>query len=504
MKKRDAAYVTVGFLMLGMVMLAGCGGKNQNLTRALNSHEADQLLALQSARRQLPGEQQGENPALEPKHLEAQGDKMVMQGDWTGALFQYSRAVALVKPGERSRLRAKMAEISLRARMFVPAERLFRDLAKGDPSQAVTWQGLGLALLGQNRLQDAEEALNKAVGLDPRLWKAHNALGVILNRRQQPKQALQALAEAIRIRPQEAALYNNQALAYMLAADLKKAESSLRKALLLSPHYRLAANNLGLVLAKAGREAEALRAFKQAAGQAQAHNNLGVVLAWQGQHNRAAAEFRRAIQRMPRYYPLAGRHLEQIGSELSGPEAPPPAVVSLPRPYPSGGTVKMPVASPGIREKSLAPQKPKQKTPVASTRGAKPFPKPEPVMAVSAEDRLINGLLGDVEVPVMVKETNSSPVMIQDPEFQTGAEMRPVLENPISTPQSLGPNPENLERPAVFDTSQAEEDWRAEIPAAQVSLVLHHTEEGKVRQFQAAPVKDSRVWRGSITGLPSK
>lgn len=310
MRQKSYSTCPVLALLLAAFLLAGCGSSNVTGSRALAPNEADRLLALQRAR-----DKAGETDAevkLDPARLESHGDMLARQGDVAAALYQYSRAIGLAQPEVKNRLREKVGEVSLKGGMFVPAEHTFRELTQADPKNAVVWQGLGLALFAQNQLEEATPPLKKALELDPKLWRSHNALGIMANRQHRPTKALEHFKAALALRPDLAPLYNNQALSYMLMGNLSQAESSLRQALALNPGYRLAHNNLGMVLTQRGRQREALRAFERGSGPAQAHNNLGTVLAWQGDYDRAMDQFQQAREVMPRYYPLAERHLEAI------------------------------------------------------------------------------------------------------------------------------------------------------------------------------------------------
>lgn len=309
-----AGNLTACALILAAVFIAsGCSTTQTAASvRALKPSEAEELLALQAAR-QKPAE--GE-PVMDPTRIEAHADGLALQGEWSSALYQYGRALGLAAEADKPRLRAKLGESSLKAGMFVPAEGLFAELAAANPRDAQAWQGLGLARFGQGKLDQAAQDLAKAAALEASLWRAHNALGIIHNRQGQPDAAVVSFRAAIRQRPELPALYNNLGLAYMLKKDWTQAEASLRQALRIKPDYALAANNLGLVLARQGRSTDAFRAFETAEGQAKAHHNLGVVMAWQGDLPRAADHFRQAVNVMPRYYPLADRHLEQIEEML--------------------------------------------------------------------------------------------------------------------------------------------------------------------------------------------
>ncbi|MBI5521301.1 MAG: tetratricopeptide repeat protein [Desulfarculus sp.] len=317
-------------LLAGLGLAAGCASSQATSMRGLTRGEARELLALQ-AQREKASEGQ---PVSDPAQVEALADNMAGRGEWPAAIHEYSRAVTLAKEEDKLRLRAKSAELCLKARMFAPAESLFAGLNQAEPGNPIYLQGLGLARFAQDKLEQAQDDLGRAVALNPRLWRAHNVLGIIANRQGRPAQALGHFEQALALEPRLPALYNNQALSHMLLKDWPRAEQSLRQALALDPGYSLAANNLGLVLAKQGRSHQALRAFERGAGQAQAHNNLGVVLAQQGNYNQAASHFRQALETMPRHYPMASRNLEQVGQRL---DTQPPAQTAVTAPsWPAG------------------------------------------------------------------------------------------------------------------------------------------------------------------------
>lgn len=339
---RRGARISAGLVIVALLALAGgCSSGKSSFARSLNPHEADHLLALQKARERF-SESQEDEVKPDPARLETHGDGLARQGDLSGALFQYARAIGLAEPAQQRRVRLKMAELSLQARMFVPAERIFADLAKDAPTDATVHQGLGLAFLGQQRHAEAREHLFKAVQADPSLWRAYNGLGVLANREGRPREAVDFLGRAIARRPDQASLYNNLGLSYLMLGDMGRAETSLRKALSLNPGYALASNNLGLVLAKRGRTKEALRAFEKGSGPAQAHNNLGAVMAWKGDYAKAVEHFEQAREIMPRYYPLAERHLELMRERLDGAPGPGPAPSPVHLPAPAYGSQDLP------------------------------------------------------------------------------------------------------------------------------------------------------------------
>lgn len=312
MRKHQALLLAAALLAgMGLILGSGCASKQPSNARWLQRGEAESLLAAHSANPE-------KNPDLDrmpatASDLEAQGDLMASQSSIYEAMNNYQLALKEAKGKDRLRLEGKLAGLDMRLGRYEDAQKNFARLCSKQPGNAVFWQGQGLAQMGMGDLSGAEKSLTRAVLLNPSLWRAQNLLGVIHNRRGQPRQAIASFGAALQSRPDNPALYNNLALAQAMAGDLRGSEASLRRALALDPEHRLAANNLGLLLARQGRDEEAFQVFARSQGVAKAHNNMGVILAWQGHTIQAREQFRMAVQTLPRYYPLATRHLKQLG-----------------------------------------------------------------------------------------------------------------------------------------------------------------------------------------------
>ncbi len=433
-----------------LLLAAGCASSQPVSMRGLTRGEARDLLAMQ-AQRDKPGDGKA---VSDPAQVEAIADQTASLGNWGVAIEEYSRALSLAPDKDKPRLRAKSAELCLKSHMYVPAESLFAELAASDPRNPLYLQGLGLARFAQDRLDEAQADLGRALALNPQLWRAHNALGIIANRQRRPEQALGHFRQALALEPRLPALYNNQALSFMLLKDWSQAEQSLRQALALDPRYGLAANNLGLVLAKQGRAPEALRAFEKGAGPAQAHNNLGVVLAQQGHYHQAADQFRQAVETMPRYYPLAGRHLEQVDERLqrqpkawpTGPVSNSPAGQELPRVERPG--LAAPAAEEGVRASTIsyAPGSPEQEASLPRTSRRGPFrdpaynrPEPEQTlfMSESPEPAGQSALLAPGPKP-KAKAPSATPAAAQEPAAPRQATQSPPLLAQLSVKRHPG------------------------------------------------------------------
>jgi len=127
------------------------------------------------------------------------------------------------------------------------------------PSNAEGFYNLGMTLKQQDKFVEAEEALRKAIALDPKLAEAPYTLGVVL----------------------------------WQTGRLEEAERFLRDALALDPSFTDAHVMLGTVLRQRGARDAAIAEFRAAIAArptlAEAHLNLGQLLQQAGDREGAAA-----------------------------------------------------------------------------------------------------------------------------------------------------------------------------------------------------------------------
>jgi len=145
--------------------------------------------------------------------------------------------------------------------------------APRDPSLQFT---LGRAFKAAGELGDAVSAYRRAIGLNPGFAEAHVSLGIALKAQGDLDAAIACYEEAIRINPQLAVAHSNLGAAIALKAErtpLKGGEDGLpsdasiaaqQRAAALDPHNAEVQRNLGVILQRAGRPAEAIHAFNAA------------------------------------------------------------------------------------------------------------------------------------------------------------------------------------------------------------------------------------------------
>ena len=145
---------------------------------------------------------------------------------------------------------------------------------------------LGIAYMRQGHLDLAYDRLNKALALDPRYSKAHNAMGRLQER----------------------------------LGNLPKAEEHFREAIELNPLDSAAQTNFGSFLCRTDRQAEGEQRFLQALRNSlyerpeAAYTNAGLCTMSAGELDKAEGYFRSALERDPKI-PLALIGMAELSEE---------------------------------------------------------------------------------------------------------------------------------------------------------------------------------------------
>ncbi|MDY7095604.1 MAG: tetratricopeptide repeat protein [Acidobacteriota bacterium] len=161
-----------------------------------------------------------------------------------------------------------LAACSLQARQQVlvwqDSETLFRHALAVTDDNYLMANFLGITLMEDGALEEAEESLRQAVEIRPSFAEAHNNLGILAQRRGDMAQAAEHFRTAIGYDPEHADAHNNLANALGDLGRPQEALAHYRRALELEPDNASAEHNLGLTLAQAGRPTEAVEHFRAA------------------------------------------------------------------------------------------------------------------------------------------------------------------------------------------------------------------------------------------------
>ncbi len=148
----------------------------------------------------------------------------------------------------------------------------------------------------QGRTDEAKKMYLEAVKAAPKRADAYHFLALLYDRNGECQTAVEHYQQALKLDGENADLHCDVGYNCYLRQQWQDAETHLRRAVELSPGLGRAHNNLGLLLARTGREAEALGEFARAgSGPAEAHANLAHVLTLTDRWNEAQQEFQQAL-----------------------------------------------------------------------------------------------------------------------------------------------------------------------------------------------------------------
>jgi Tfp pilus assembly protein PilF len=249
-------------------------------------------------------------PPVAPEVI-AVAEKAVADGRYADAKLMLERV--LLSDPANSRARLAMAEIQLAFRNVDMAERSFASLAEMPEVAARAEQGRGIALLMKGQAQASELSLRRAVELDPALWRAWNAIGMLHDRAGRWDQAVEAYDRALALNADSAMLYNNRGFSHLLRRAPEAAIADFDRALQLDPQLEAARENLRLAFAWTGQYERALLGVSRK-DIGRAFNNIGFVALLRGDLPAAESYLLRSMEADARFNKVANRNLEYLRS----------------------------------------------------------------------------------------------------------------------------------------------------------------------------------------------
>jgi len=182
------------------------------------------------------------------------------------------------------------------------AVRIYQRGLEVAPDNVELLNSLGFSLFQQGNSKEAVVALEKALALDPKHWKAHNNMALASIDLGELEMAEAHYRESLAIK-QQPEIYNDLGFVLEREGLTDEAAEMYRKALKLDPESASAHYNLGSSLARSGKYAEAeshLRIAVKKSPNTQAYTGLGIVL-WQlGRADEAITNLQAAIEADPK------------------------------------------------------------------------------------------------------------------------------------------------------------------------------------------------------------
>jgi tetratricopeptide (TPR) repeat protein len=192
-----------------------------------------------------------------------------------------------------------LASIALSAGQFAAAAKVYAGLLQRHPGDADAYIGLGDALAGLGKGEEAEANYRRAVRAEPAYWGSHAALARHLFERGQIAEAADVQRRATELAPSSAGVWNNLGGILQLKGDFDGSLEAYRRSLELEPS-KDAYSNLATAYFSLSRFPEAVANYVRAAALGEhdyaIQGNLADAL-WQieGRRADAVAQYRRAI-----------------------------------------------------------------------------------------------------------------------------------------------------------------------------------------------------------------
>lgn len=216
---------------------------------------------------------------------------------------------AMISGAKDPRLILMGGELNLVRGRHDDALKAFNMVSQEPSVQARASQGKGIVLSILGRSDDALSTLQQAVALDPKAWRAWNALGGEFDRRRDWKNAEAAYELALSNSGGAAIVLNNRGFSRMLQNRLDEATTDLVAALQKKPDLAAARTNLRLTMGLKGDYERALAGGAQE-DKAALLNNVGYAAMLRGDHAQAQDMFNRAITAKGQFYDRASDNLE--------------------------------------------------------------------------------------------------------------------------------------------------------------------------------------------------
>jgi len=246
------------------------------------------------------------------------GDEAFRQREYNRAVFIYMQALQIEESADNL-YRVGLAKIKVNDNGF--AWNVFRRALELEPDHVSTHEEIGILYVGMGQPVQAARHLEKVVQLDPKRWRAYNALGVIADVEKRFSDAVDHYKKALEYYPDSAMLMNNIGYSYYLSGDLQEATNWLDAAVQAQPGYELAIRNLALLYARQGWYKEAVDSFLKIESRPEVYNDVGYIAMQNGDYYEAKRLLTDAIRLSPVYYETANINMAALKEAMASQDA---------------------------------------------------------------------------------------------------------------------------------------------------------------------------------------
>ncbi|MBT8099831.1 MAG: sulfotransferase [Gammaproteobacteria bacterium] len=174
-------------------------------------------------------------------------------------------ALEIYKDSDQDRAEIADGVERMRAEQLDDAAQIFERVLRRSPESVNAMRYLAVTYWqGQEKLDDAEALLRRAVELAPSYTGAWLILGALLNERNKYVETIEAYLQATRLEPMNAEAWAGLGNAYSMAMYPEKAVRAFSKAIELNPNSPDAQAGYGHALKTYGDQTGALKAFRAA------------------------------------------------------------------------------------------------------------------------------------------------------------------------------------------------------------------------------------------------
>lgn len=210
----------------------------------------------------------------------------------------------------------QIGNLHVRKDDYLLAARAFQYALQQSPRHAAALEGMGLLYFKVGNDAEARKHLESALESGARLWRSHNALGVIADRQENFDRAQSHYDTALEIQPLADAVLINRGYSKYLNKNYHAAELDFRAVIERRDNDK-ARRNLGLVYAAQGWYEDALETFLQIGEERDAYNATGEIAMENGDIQEALYFLTEAVRLSPTYFALAEKNLDQLQRKRS-------------------------------------------------------------------------------------------------------------------------------------------------------------------------------------------
>lgn len=244
-----------------------------------------------------------------------EGDDAARRGDYEDALKSYLLAISTQEQPDPE-VWYRIAAVCTHVGRTQQALRAYLEVLKIEPEHAGALEGAGLEYMELKATDEAIAHLTAAIAINPDLWRAHNALGIIADRENDHARAIDHFADALRINVNSPMILNNIGYSRYLSGNLEQAARDFYQATELQPDYMPAWSNLGLVYARQGWYSDAVNMLAKSLDKPVAYNNIGYIASENGDLREAEQLLSEAIRLSPTYYEAAYQNLATVRARI--------------------------------------------------------------------------------------------------------------------------------------------------------------------------------------------